>query len=87
MSGVHVDLRVLTFATVAAIVTGMLFGLAPALSLSRLSSAAVLRADARQIIAGRGAFQRSLIAIELALSFLLLIAPGCFRGASNDSRR
>jgi predicted permease len=78
MSGVHVDVRVLAFAAAAAIVTGALFGLAPALSLSRLSSAAVLRADARQIVAGRGTFQRSLIAIELALSFLLLIGAGLF---------
>lgn len=78
IGGVHIDLRVLAFATAIAVTTGVLFGLAPALSLSRLSAAAVLRADARQIVAGRGRFQRSLIALELALSFLLLVGAALF---------
>jgi putative ABC transport system permease protein len=78
MAAVRMDLRVLAFAASAAIGTGVLFGLAPALTLSRLSPGSALRADARQIVAGRGAFQRSLVAIELALSFLLLIGAGLF---------
>jgi putative ABC transport system permease protein len=78
MSHVQIDLRVLSFTAIAAITTGMLFGLAPALSLSRLSAGSVLRADARQIVAGRGRFQRSLVAIELAFSFLLLVGAALF---------
>jgi predicted permease len=78
MAGVRMDLRVLTFAAVAAIATGILFGLAPALSLSRLSAGAVLRSDAKQIVAGRGKFLRSLVAAELAFSFLLLVGAALF---------
>lgn len=78
IGGVHIDLRVLAFATAIAVTTGVLFGLAPALSLSRLSAGSVLRADARQIVAGHGRFQRSLVAIELALSFLLLVGAALF---------
>ena len=78
MSGVRVDLRVLAFAAVAAVATGMLFGLAPALTLSRLSPGTVLRSDAKQVVAGRGRFQRSLIALELAFSFLLLVGATLF---------
>jgi putative ABC transport system permease protein len=78
MSGVRMDLRVLGFAAATALSTGVLFGLAPALSLSRLSAGSVLRADAKQIVAGRGRLQRALIAVEVTLSFLLLIGAGLF---------
>ena len=78
MTGVHMDGRVLAFATIAAVATGVLFGLAPALSLSRLSAGTIIRSDARQIVAGRGAFQRVLVAVELAFSFLLLVGAALF---------
>src|SRR5262249_44712981 len=48
LSAVHMDLRVLAFALVAAVATGVLFGLAPALSLSRSSPGALFRARAGQ---------------------------------------
>jgi predicted permease len=78
MAGVRIDLRVLAFAAIAAVATGVLFGLAPALSLSRLSAGTVLRSDAKQIVAGRGKFLRSLVAAELAFSFLLLVGAALF---------
>ncbi|MFI5233527.1 MAG: ABC transporter permease [Gemmatimonadales bacterium] len=78
MPAVHIDVRVLLFAAGAAVATGILFGLAPALSLSRLSAGTILRSDARQIVAGRGVFQRSLVTVELAFSFLLLVGAALF---------
>ncbi|MFI5312354.1 MAG: ABC transporter permease, partial [Gemmatimonadales bacterium] len=78
LAGVRVDLRVLAFAAMAALGTGLLFGLAPALALSRVPAGVLLRAGAGNIIAGRGGFQRALVAVELTLSFLLLVGAGLF---------
>ena len=69
---VHVDLRVLGVSMVASLATGLLFGLAPALSSTRVSPALVLRSGG-QSAGGRGRLQRILIAAELALSVLLLV--------------
>jgi predicted permease len=72
IKSVHVDIRVLTAAFVAALVTGMLFGLLPALATSRRGAAAALRSSG-QSARGRGSLQQTLIAVELALSVVLLV--------------
>jgi predicted permease len=76
LGDVRVDLRVLVFSSCVALVTGLLFGLAPALSLSRLAPASLMRSGTGQSIAGRGRLQRVLVATELALSFVLLVGSG-----------
>jgi predicted permease len=64
---------VLGVALTAAVATGLLFGLAPALSLTRSShGASAARFSAR----GRGRAQRSLVACEVALSIVLLVGAG-----------
>jgi predicted permease len=70
---VHLNLGVLGFALGTAAVTGVLFGLAPALLMSRTSPGAVLRASAGSSGRHRGALQRFLVSVELALSVLLLV--------------
>ena len=69
---VHVDLRVLGVTFAAALVTGILFGLLPALATSSGGPAAALRSGG-QSVRGRGRLQRVLIAAELALSVVLLV--------------
>jgi putative ABC transport system permease protein len=81
LADVQMDVRVLGFALGAATVTGILFGLAPALTLLRSSPAQILRASARQSIAGRGQLQRAFIAIELALSLVLLVGAALVAGS------
>lgn len=71
--GVHVDLRVLGAALAATAATGILFGLAPALSFSGDTNA-LLRTG--KTVRGRGSLQRAMIAAELALSVVLLIGAG-----------
>jgi predicted permease len=74
------DLSVLVFTLLISILTGMLFGLAPALQAVWRSSSAGLKADGR-ILAGHGrrfVIKDSLIAIQVALSLLLLIVGGLF---------
>jgi putative ABC transport system permease protein len=75
LADVHVDLRVLGVSLAATLVTGLLFGLAPALSLSRARPGSLFR-GAGQSARGGAALQRTLIAVELALSVLLLVGAG-----------
>ena len=76
LADVHVDVRVLGASLAAALATGMLFGLAPALTLSGAPLGALLRGGGGQSARGRGALQRVLIAVELALSVILLVGAG-----------
>ena len=69
-----VDGRVLAVTLVAATVTGILFGLAPALMLAGSSPMTLLRAG--QTVRGRGTLQRAMISIEVALSVVLLVGAG-----------
>jgi predicted permease len=74
------DLRVLGFALLASIVTGLLFGLAPALQLSHTGLSIALRNDAPSIAAAERLFslRSALIFLQVALSLPLLIGAGLF---------
>ncbi|HEV8198165.1 MAG TPA: ABC transporter permease [Gemmatimonadales bacterium] len=73
---VRMDLRVLAFAILVTLLVGMIVGMAPALTLARSNPAGILRAGSGQSERGRGGLQRSLIAVELSLSVVLLVAAG-----------
>ena len=74
---IGLDAGVLTFAAIAAMVTGAVFGLVPALHLSRLDLNDTLRDGGKQQAAaiGRGA-RELLIVSEVGLSIVLLIGAG-----------
>jgi predicted permease len=74
------DLRVLSFALLASLITGLLFGLAPALQLSETGVSIALRADAPSIASGERLFslRSALIFLQVALSLPLLIGAGLF---------
>lgn len=73
-----IDLRVLGFTLVLSCLTGILFGMGPALSLSRASLADVLKDGGRSLSGGAPALsaRRLLMAGELALAVVLLIGAG-----------
>ncbi|MFL5615546.1 MAG: ADOP family duplicated permease [Gemmatimonadaceae bacterium] len=78
---IHLDARGLTFAVVAAIVTGVLFGLVPALQSTRPSLTAALKdgnADgpSRGSIVRRLTTRNALVVVELALALVLLAGSG-----------
>jgi predicted permease len=81
---VHLDFRVLAFAIGVTLITGILFGLAPALRSTRVDLNQVLRGSSRTISggAGRGAGRvplgRVLVATQVAISLLLLVSAGLF---------
>ncbi len=75
---VGVDARVLAFNFVLATLTGLLFGLVPALSAGRRELAGTLRGGGRGV-AGAGGTRRlrfALVASEVALALMLLVGAG-----------
>ena len=74
------DWRVLGFTTLVGIVTGLLFGVAPALRATGLAPATALRDGSRGIVAGNSRFNlgNGLVAIQVALSFVLVLGATLF---------
>lgn len=75
LSDVRLDVRVLGVALIVTLATGVLFGLAPALVSAGTGPAALLRSGG-QSARGRSRLQRALVALELALSMVLLVGAG-----------
>ena len=75
---IHINLPVLAFSVGIALVTGVLFGLSPALQLSRLEVSQVMQSSTRRIVGGvRGrATNNVLIATQIALTLLMLAGAG-----------
>lgn len=76
---VTIDGGVIAFAVVATLVTGLLFGLMPALSATRVDLVAVIKRDS----SGRGgvpllSFRNLLVAAQVALSVVALVIAGLF---------
>ncbi len=74
------DRRVLAFTGLLAVVTGMLFGLAPAVQTLRPGQFAALRDQAHVLSYGRSTsrLRSSLVVLQLAFSLVLLISAGLF---------
>jgi putative ABC transport system permease protein len=72
------NIRVLTFAGIATLLSGLLFGLVPGLRLSRWTTNDALKEGGRGSAQGRGALRtrRALVVSEIALATILLIAAG-----------
>lgn len=74
---VRIDVAVLAFTAVVAVVTGVLFGLAPAWRSAQVGPAEALKDGARSVGDDRGARLRAALVVgEVALSLVLLIAAG-----------
>jgi len=73
-----IDARVLLFALIVSIATGMLFGMAPALQATKPDLAAAMKEEGRGSSggAGRRRLRDSLIVAEIALAFMLLVVSG-----------
>ena len=75
---VTVDLRVLGFTLGVSIITGILFGLLPALQTSRPQLIERLKAGGRNAMSspGRQRLRSGLVVVEIALSLVLLVGAG-----------
>jgi predicted permease len=74
---VEVDVRVLAFAFAASVLTGLIFGLAPALYSSKpIHRLEALNESSRTIVTGRSRTQSTLAAGEIAFALMLLVGAG-----------
>jgi predicted permease len=73
---IGVDARVLLFTTLASILAGLLFGLVPALSASRLDQHAALRERGPRASGAQHRTQGMFVVVEIALALVLLVGAG-----------
>jgi putative ABC transport system permease protein len=76
---IELDSRVLLFALGTTVLTGLIFGIVPALRAAKVKSVEVLKTGGRGASGGmRARMRNTLAAIELALATMLLIGAGLF---------
>jgi putative ABC transport system permease protein len=73
---IGIDVPVLLFTLAMAVITGLVFGIAPAWSASRGDVNDALKEGARGSSAGGGGIRRTLVASEIAIALVLLIGAG-----------
>jgi putative ABC transport system permease protein len=82
ISAIGLDFRVLAAAAVLSIVTGVLFGIIPALQLSKPDLTNALKEGARGSIGGaRQRLRSALVVAEVALAVILLVGASLFIGS------
>lgn len=83
VAAIGIDARVLAVASIAALVTGLASGLAPALQGSRPALSAVLNESGRRggTSRGRRRTRAALVVAEVALAVVLLVAAALFIGS------
>lgn len=74
------DARVLLFGAAVAVLTGIAFGLAPALQGTRVEPIQVLKSGGRSASSGgsRWSLKQTLVSMQVALSLVLLVGAGLF---------
>ena len=83
------DLRVFSFALALSILSGMFFGLAPALHASRTDLVPILKDDGSALPrdGGKARPQRLLVVAQVAMSMVLLVSAGLFLGSLAKASR
>src|SRR6266508_2554415 len=72
------DWRVLLFVIAVTTLTGVVFGIAPALRATRTDVCVALNEHSRTVAGSRGLFGRSLVVAQVAISLALVIGAGLF---------
>ncbi len=83
VASIGLDLRVLFAATATAAVSGMLFGIVPALQSAKPDLSTALKDGGRSATAGAGSqrLRGALVVAEVALAVMLLVGAGLFVGS------
>jgi predicted permease len=81
------DLRVLTFTLLASLVTGVLFGLAPAYTTARQELALALREGASSLGGQSSKLRKLLVIGQVALSLMLLVGAGLAVRSLDSTRK
>jgi predicted permease len=80
------DWRVLTFVTTVTTLTGVVFGIAPALPATRTDINVALKEHSRSLAGSRSLIGRSLVVAQVAISLVLLTGAGLFLGTLENLR-
>src|SRR5204863_8796838 len=80
------DWRVLTFVLAVTGLTGVVFGVAPALRATAMNVSATLKETSRSVVGSRSVLSRVLLVLQVAISLVLLIAAGLFLRALQNLR-
>jgi predicted permease len=72
------DWRVFGFASAAALLTGIIVGIVPAVRASRGNLSAILHAGGRGVVGGKNRLRSTLVVVQVAGSLMLLIIAGLF---------
>jgi predicted permease len=81
------DWRVMLFAAGVALLTGIIFGIAPALRVTGVSVNDVLKDSGRSVTGSRTLLSKSLLVLQVAISLVLLIGAGLFLRTVDNLRR
>jgi macrolide transport system ATP-binding/permease protein len=81
------SLEVIGFAFALSVVTGILFGVAPAWITASANPADALRSGTRTTATGASLLQRGLVVLQAALSLVLLVGAGLFAQSLNKLQR
>jgi predicted permease len=81
------DFRILLFTLTVTIVTGLIFGLVPALRTTKPDIGGTLKDQAGAVVGGGSGLRKTLVVAQFALSLLLLIGAGLFLRTLNNLSR
>jgi predicted permease len=76
--GTALDWRVLSFVLAVTSLTGIAFGIAPALRATGTNASAALKEQSRSVAASGTVLSKSLLIVQVAISLVLLIGAGLF---------
>ena len=81
------DWRVFAYATAAALVTGIVVGIVPAIRASRGNLSAILHEGGRGVVGGKNRLRTALVVAQVAGSLMLLIIAGLFTRSLSEAQR
>jgi putative ABC transport system permease protein len=76
LSEMGLDYRIFIFTVIISVLTGLVFGLAPALVAAKADLSSALKEGSRSATAGRNRLRQTLVVAEIALAFVVLIGAG-----------
>lgn len=81
------DWRVFAYATAAALVTGIVVGIVPAIRASRGNLSAILHEGGRGVVGGKNRLRTTLVVAQVAGSLMLLVIAGLFTRSLSKAQR